>query len=310
MLTKLEALWERQKKYNAVIRTEQEEWDAEFWTQTYLLGIVSEVDEVLRDIKWKRHRKQEGRPIDKVNLGFELADLTKYIISLWEVWGFSSEDMIDFCTEKSEILESALTQEFGKPPVGRNIVIADLDGTVADWRSSFIRWVKEKGNTIDPGMATSMMLDVDMSISYVDYYFMKNRFEGEGGYRNITPYIDAISVIINLQKNYNIYLIVSTARPVNVFHRIWMDTWVWLRVNGIVPDLLRLEKESRVLLASKLQETNKVILLDDDPETILRAANSGIKVYGRRQPYNANINHKNITMVDKYTDVPIESYFE
>jgi hypothetical protein len=89
-----------------------------------------------------------------------------------------------------------------------------------------------------------------------------------------------------------------------------MDTWIWLRDNGITPDKLDMSKEARVLLACKLQPDNDVIMFDDDPETILRAANSGIRVFARRQFYNKDISHENITMIDNYTDIPIESYFK
>ena len=63
-------------------------------------------------------------------------------------------------------------------------------------------------------------------------------------------------------------------------------------------------------MATGLSENSNVIMFEDDPGLILRAANSGIKVYARRQPYNEHIKHKNVILLNKYTDIPLENYFE
>jgi hypothetical protein len=232
-------------------------------------------------------------------------------MSLWEVWGFTSDDMIDFCNDKTTILEKQLLQEFETMPTDRPILISDIDGTIGDWRSSFIKWARSETTLFlfdDPG--TSMLLDQDLSMRYVDYYDLKERFESEGGYRSIVPYPDAVHVILQLQEWFHAYLIVATARPVKTYHRIWGDTWIWLEAQGIKCDQLRMANETRILMASGLNQHSNVIMFEDDPGLILRAANSGIKVFARRQPYNESIKHDNVVILDSYEDIPIEDYFK
>ncbi|KKN66959.1 hypothetical protein LCGC14_0466390 [marine sediment metagenome] len=305
----LEDLWTDQRRYNRKIREETDIYDREHWTQIYLLGIVSEIDEILSDIQWKRHRKKEGRKIDRQNLAYELADLTKYVISLWDLWDFTAVDMLNFVEIKTRILDLKYQQEFAIIPADKPILICDLDGTIADWRSSFISWVSEQGyqSTIADSGST-LMLDNDLSMHYPEYYALKEQFESEGGYRYIEPYMDGIATLCKMKEDLDIYIIIITARPADVYHRIWMDTWRWLQYYGINVDQLRIGSSSRVLLADSLPNEN-VIMFEDDPGLALRAANSGIRVFMRRQPYNETIRHENIQTVTRYTEFTPEGYF-
>lgn len=307
----LQHLWERQKEYNQKIKRMDGDFNADYWTQIYLLGLVSEIDEVLRDINWKRHRKNRTR-LDRENLGYELADLMKYMISLWEVWGFDQNEMLRFCHAKSEILEELLKQEHRVIPQDRPILITDIDGTLGDWRQSFINWIATIG-VILPGedAATSLFLDKDLSMRYPEYYEYKNQFESEGGYETIIPYGDAIETVQNLQDYFDFYVIAITARPADKYHRIWLDTWRWFKANTLEVDELIIGGDLRILLADLInKKQSPVIMFEDNPDLAIRAANTGIKVFLRRQPYNENVDHPDITVVDEYDLNTIEDYLE
>lgn len=304
-------LWAKQIAYNNQIKAAQNAFDPEFWTEQYLLGITSEMDEVLREINWKKHRKLTAKTVDKVNLGYELADLTKYLLSLWQVWGFTLEDMVQFSREKSAMLEQQCEQEKAEIPLDALIVLLDLDGTTCDWRSTFISWVNQfavEPLTHDP--VSSLLMDTDLSMRYADYFALKEEFEATGGYREMQPYPDTIQTIQELRGLYNAYIIVSTARPAKVYHRIWWDTWSWLKMHRLPVNQLLIGAEPRILLADKLNNGRRVIMFEDDPGLILRAANSGIQVFARRQPYNVDIKHENVTILGKYTDFNFVKYLE
>lgn len=306
-------IFAEQIAYNKNIRFNEPEKDGIIgWTKTYLLGLVSEIDEVLREIDWKRHRKLDiPRKFDKTSMAMELTDLTKYILSLWELWGFTAEDILYYVGQKNEILFAQYDQEFEDIPKDRPIVITDLDGTVADWRWSFMHWINSKGiKTLTLVSETSMAMDTDLLLRFPDYYELKEDFEREGGYRSIIVYEDSASLLRNLKLSRDAYIIAVTARPADKYKRIWMDTWNWIKENDLPIDKLIITSEPRLLLADKLNKTQKVIMLEDDPGLILRAANAGIKVFVKRHRYNENIVNGNVIILNSYTDLKIDQYLE
>lgn len=300
MKNSLEKLWLKQKIYNEHIRGSDEKIDPEDWTEKYLLGMVSEIGSVLDEINWKRNRKHIKK-ICKDHLGYELADLTKYLMSLWDLWGFTPEDMLQYVYEKTAVLEQQYVQEFAQFPHSSRVAIVDLDGTISDWRRSFGAWIgSDKLKNVPDDPAHSIAYDVDNGISYPEYYAMKDKFEEEGGYRNIYAYPDGVAVIRHMLDT-GIYVIIYTARPVHRWHRIWLDTWVWLENHNILPESLYFGSEPRILLAKDLMaKNNDVLLFEDDPELIRRALSSGIRVIARRHHYNKSINHPMLLHIDEF----------
>jgi NTP pyrophosphatase (non-canonical NTP hydrolase) len=294
--------WSNQDNYNLLIKAQQGNDDPQFWTTQYCLGLIGEIDELLREINWKKHRKDQHLEVNHENIAMELADLTKYVMSLWQVWGFTLNEMNDYVALKSRILVQLRKQEYRVPSKDKIVVICDIDGTLADWRTSFIDWLVTIGvtpETKDP--VSSMMLDIDLLMRYSDYYELKERFESSGGYRDLLPYHDAVQWIQDNRDK--MYLIVTTARPDNVYHRIWADTWIWLDSLNIVPDELHIAHEPRILMANNLNSDHKVILIDDNPGILIRAANNGIKTYCRWQPYNNNLLHKNLQTIKNFDEI-------
>jgi uncharacterized HAD superfamily protein len=211
---------------------------------------------------------------------------------------------------KSLSLELQYEQEFKEIPRDVPIIITDIDGTLGDWRAEFERWIASKG--IIPEYKDSvrtLRIDEDLAMRYPDYYDLKEEFEASGGYRDIKVYEDAKQVLIDLKATNNAFIIAITARPADKYKRIWMDTWMWLKNNGIPVDKLLIGSDPRVLLAHSLSKDQKVIMLEDDPGLSMRGANSGIKVFVRSHPYNSGISHSNIRRIDSFAAVPIRSYF-
>lgn len=305
----LQDLLDRQHDYNEKIRLIDPD-SKEVWTQTYLMGLVHEINGVLAEINWKKHRKGSIESPDITNLAFKFADLQKYVLSLWELWGFTADDLYYYSLVKSDMVELQSKQEGESIMEGVPVVITDLDGTGADWRGSFIKWMRER--SVDPIIddpVTSLMMDHDLSLRYPEYYELKREFESSGQYEHLLPYGDWITTINHLKFNRGAYIIASTARPFNRYKRIWMDTWRWIRRWDVLIDQLNMTSDARILTASKIAAEHKVIMFEDDPEIMIRGANCGIQVFARKHPYNSQIVHKNIMFVDKYTDLTVDDYF-
>jgi len=309
MTDKLTKLWEMQRSYNTAIRILEETHSADktFWSEKYLLGLTSEIDEVLREMNWKIHR-QNIVPNQR-NLAFELADLTKYVLSLWQIWGYTLDEVLDVTLEKSEVVELRTEMELAADPEGENVLITDLDGTLADWRSSFLKWVHDNyGVKLDVDPQSSLLLDADMLFEYPEYNRWKDEFEAVGEYRHLIPFQDGIDTVRKLRA-YGAYVIAYTARPAGAHKQIWWDTYQWMKEQKIAPDKLFIGAEARILAANSLRQGNNVILFEDDPGILLRAAIAGIRSFGRAHPYNSSITHDNITWVKKFTDLTPDEYW-
>lgn len=302
----LKKLWSDQIAYNQKIREKERTDDKEYWTKQYLLGIVSEVDEILQEINWKIHRR--GHPTNQHNLARELADMTKYLWCLWELHGFSAQDMLQFVAEKSKELEQRHEQEFNyKLAPGAPVIITDIDGTIGDWRKAFIQWLNKNSNRpqdavpIDAGK--SMAIEMDLGIPYPEYLMYKERFETEGGYRLLKPYPDAKKFLD--EKSYNgTEVIAYTARPAGQYGRIWSDTWDWILKHQLSIKELCIGSEERISRACILMDLgHKVVMLEDDPSLALRAASTGVKVILRHQSYNVSVKHRNIIRILNFDEL-------
>lgn len=283
-MSKLKKLWREQKKYNEIVRLETH--NKEEWTTKYLLGLVSEIDEVLREINWKRHRKT-SKNVVLSSLAFELADLTKYVLCLWELWGFSQDEMLDWCLIKTDIMNKLLEMENNQPMPKQPVIISDIDGTLGDWRKEFISRAKQQST--DP--QETLLIDVDVGIQYDAYVRNKHSFEAGGGYSSIPIFKDAAR-LLRQAKKCGVYVIIYTARPVNKYKAVQYDTLRWLQAHSIPFDELRFGHEERIMTAVSLRKKgHPVLMLEDDPNLILRADNNNILVWARLLPYNAHLRH-------------------
>ena len=300
----LKLIWQEQEEYNQRIKELEANDALEHWTEIYLLGMISEVDELLSLVNWKRNRKYSGEPVDRTSLAMELADITKFVLSLWQLWGFSQDQMLSMIAAKNEILDFMLRQELAEPPKNKDVLICDLDGVVADWRFSFIMFLQDTyGSELAVDAAKSLHIDTDLNLSYSEYQPHKERFEREGGYANIRPYACEVQTVRHLQKEQKFHLIVVTARPYKTYKRIWLDTWQWLYRTGIQPDELHSIGYDRIIMANELRQRGcNVIMFEDDPNIIRRAANDKIKIMCKAQPYNEEVqNGTNIFRVEEIT---------
>ena len=299
-------LLKRQHLYNLRIRSDKHA-SREAWTQTYLMGIVSEIDEVLREMSWKLHRKQEELEPSSQNIGFELADITKYVLSLWLIWGFDADEIIDLCNKKSDLLETVWYEDRDIIEDGRLVVVTDIDGTLADWRKTFRNFLEGADLEVNGDSEVSMSMEQELGLDYREYNILKNKFESEGGYSRLVPYRDAVNFLRDAASGeHRAYVVAFTARPFHVHKRIWYDTWEWIKAQSLPIKQLRSGADSRLMYAIGLMPTHRVIVLDDNPELILRAAHSGLTVIARRHPYNEGISHENITFVNSYEEVDLK----
>ena len=290
----LESVWRKQGEYNGDMM-DQRPMDSASWMTNYILGAISELGELLEQTRWKKHRIQSVQQYGP-NVEEELADITKYIFSMWQIMNLSPQDMLNAVDQKSDILQQLMFQETRSPLIHKRIIMLDLDGVVADFRFGFMEWVagtKWKDLLHIKEEQIGLHLDINNGWDYTEYNQAKLEFERDGGYGKL-PVINLIRDTVNTLHDVGWYVIVHTARPQAMFKRIWGDTWNWLQFYNVKADELYFGYDDRITMAQLLSQNNRVIALEDDPTLIKRYLGCNIPVYIYPQPYN-------ITTFNDYT---------
>ena len=283
---KLEDIWEQQKDYNYLVREQQRQTSSE-WMINYILGTMTELTELLDETNWRTHRIKR---VDQFgpNVADELADITKYVFSMWQIMGYDEQDMLQAMKQKGELLQQLIMQELRPQVTGQKVLMLDLDGVVADFRKGFLEWVsstKWKSILEINEHQIGLHLDLNNSWSYKAYNEAKMEFEKDGGYNNL-PLIQHVAKAVESLYRVGWHVIVYTARPYTTYKRIWGDTWNWLQDHKIPVHELHFGYDSRVVAASVLLNSNFVVAIEDDPTLIRRYEGCKIPVFVYPQPYN------------------------
>mgnify|MGYP000870921935 CR=1 FL=1 len=284
MITTIEDVFEQQKRYNDKVMLRQKRPSAE-WMETYILGLMSECGQLLEAMRWKRNRLQLVEEFGS-NVPEELADITKYVFSMWLLMGFTGEQMLELISQKSLLLESIYTQEF-ETQLKPKIVVFDLDNVLADTQSALAEYMEREGF---PGFDYSTIyrnihLDLAFNSRFDQYRELKNKFESSGGYSWVEPIFPIRELFFRLhEKGYSI--VVWTARPVETFKRIRFDTFRWFSEEGYIPDLLKFGREERITWTANLSAEYRVVMIEDDPGLIKRAKLCDIPIIVPQREYN------------------------
>jgi hypothetical protein len=285
----LDEIWDKQQSYNTLIMNQTRKNSSE-WMINYILGATSELSELLQQTNWRNnpiHAVDEFGP----NVSEELADITKYVFSLWQLMGFTPLDMLQAMDLKGDILNQLMYQETRSTLRERSILMLDLDGVIADFRQGFMEWISA---TRWADILTlkeeeiGLHMDINNGWDYRAYNQAKIEFEREGGY-SLLPSIRTMKMAVNTLRRIGWYIIVYTARPYTTYKRIWGDTWLWLKDKEIEVDELHFGYDERVVTASQLSELNHVVAIDDDPTLIRRYVGCNIPIFVYPQPYNQQL---------------------
>lgn len=280
-------VWKDQLDYNTIVKVGEDRTQGE-WMQNYILGAMSEMGELLRETPWKAHRQQNITHSVRTNMAEELADITKYVFSLWQLLDYNCDDMISCLNAKHEVLMQLLYQETETSHKNKMILMLDLDGVVADFRTGFLHWLAQQAKSPLMHMSSQefgLHMDIDHGWDYASYDSLKREFEESGGYGRLPCYMNVVEAIRSLQRR-NWFVIAYTGRPTTAYKRIWRDTWLWLSGWRIKPEELHFGNEERIAYAQKKAIHNKVVALEDNPILIQRYIASGIPVVVVPQPYN------------------------
>src|SRR3990167_8976283 len=102
-----------------------EEKDKVKWTKEYVLSIVKELTEILDNLDWKPHRKQQNEILSTANILEEFVDVQKFVWGLMALWGIDYDAFSDAYEKKSWVVRERLRQE--RTTLKKPIMFIDLD---------------------------------------------------------------------------------------------------------------------------------------------------------------------------------------
>ena len=290
--------WERQRAFNLQhidldnLSIEQKQQ----LTKDFVLYILDETHEILREINWKSHRKSDKSVIE-TNIKEELIDVFKFYIGLCQVWNISTEELFVEFNRKSDVVEMRHRQEFLNDLKKMKTVCAfDLDGVLAVYPEHFLKFVNlSTGNNFDDINVTKKELGT------VKYNILKDMYRQSGEKINIPLNENVSEVLYNLSKTYKIVLLSS--RPYSKYYRIFSDTIEWTKKNNINPYISGIlfdeEKDRKIL-----QSIPKLNFLVEDNRTFANSvAAAGFKVYLLNNKYNEGEIVEGVTRIDNLLEV-------
>lgn len=282
-------LWTQQAEYNLKVLGKQNRTSAQ-WMEVYILGVISELGELLQEMNWKKHRLKYAEEFGP-NVLEELTDLTKFTICMWQIMGVPPEEMLQRCWEKGVLLEQKFSQEHRPEVLNSDVMVLDLDGVIADFRAGFESWILQHPTysgllPVGEGEGLNTLhMDINKGWAFDNYSRAKLEFEVAGGYGQLPSIPNVLEAIKQVRDQF--YLVVWTARPGNELERVWRDTWYWMKDHGLEPDEFHFGGEERVKDAIEfMRKGNRVIALEDNPTLIGRYRSAGVPLAVVVQPYN------------------------
>lgn len=301
-------MWERQIKFNnnfidlADATSEQRQAH----TKEMILHLISECDEVLREINWKIHRKTEVEEVNRSRLVEEIIDLIKYAFTLAQTWNVTAEEFIKEFHRKSEVVEQRYIQEKKLSLLTDEKVIAvDIDGVLGKYPEAFINYVETKTN-ID--LSQFVLTEYNLYNLLAEKIpggvdamkKLKHEFRQSGLECDLPVYEDGAETL-RYFKSQGFKIVLLTARPYKLYPRFFADTIEWLKFHNIPYDAIMWDenKEDRIVKEFPLMQ----FMIEDNLENANKVARKGYKVYLIDKTYNSGLNEPSVIRVYNWEEI-------
>lgn len=305
-MKEIERLWKLQLQFNGNFFNFASATSAERqqYTKEIILHVVSECDEVLREINWKMHREEAVEVVDVQAVLEEIIDLQKYVFTLAQIWGVTPQQYLTEFDRKSEVVAQRFKQEMQLRLVeDEKIAAIDIDGVLAEYPAGFVSFLEEKtGKKLSqipiPHYDLYAVLSKEVG-GYAEMKKYKHEYRATGQKRFL-PVVDGAVASMKRLKKLGYTVVLLSARPVSQYPRIFADTMEWLKANDIPYDAILWDenKEEKVVKSfPKMQ-----FMVEDHAGNANRVARMGYKVYLISKPYNVEEPlHEGVIRVDSWT---------
>lgn len=313
----LDRIWEDQADFNRLFRRPEEftfeQRTAE--TKELVLHLISEADELLRASgAWKFHRRVPVRE-NKRAVGYELADLFKYVMSVAQVHGITIEEFVQFYWEKSMVVRQRYAQEFVQT-LDQPAMVVDIDNVLADYIRGFIVWLGEA--KIIP---TDVAADFYEHPRYVSarslglpehlYDEAKHLYRISGQHAYIPSMYGAAQFLIRMQQaRPDRSIILLTARPIDRYPNLYGETLAWIQQVGLPCHFVWWASDKGEAIRTSGIANHVELAIDDDWTHVEQFGRIGVTTYWLNHSGECNIMEtmkmdllSNVRMVRNFDDI-------
>lgn len=287
----LDVMWQQQLNLNRLFRpdfppTEFAERTA--LTKEIVLHLISECDELLRvSGSWQPHRNLRHRRVleNRPAVAFELTDIHKYVVMLYQIWGLTPDDAREYWMKKDMIVRQRYSEEFVKS-IDRPSVLIDLDGVLANYIEGFVRFLSERLYALPPQVADDILTRgewIDKSslstwISEDEYDRLRHVFRVTGGFGQL-PMLPGARNLMDYLHTEGYYIIILTSRPIHLYPNIYSDTLTWLLAHDLHYDFIWWAPDKGTMIDDLNIQQHIKFAIDDDWKYVQQFANLNIPTY-------------------------------
>lgn len=294
----LDKMWKTQQNFNQnFVDFQNLDFETrQSMTKEYVLHLLSETNSLLDTVNWKMHHKK-SREVNREDVVLEIIDTWKYLLSICLLWDVTPEEFCKAFDEKSALVEQRFLQEFANYS-DRKVVICDIDGVLSDYPYTFLSYVEQnerlKSHYITLEKEKVDQLDLYKYLSGVvstdDLRQYKHKYRSEGLSRT-ERVLDGSKEFLSSLRKKGYYVVLLTSRPFDTYKSLYLDTYSWLRDNGLEFDMLLSDSKKRSKVSDLLKTTGVEFVIDDDPRLVANLEGlDGLKrIYLVDRPYNSQI---------------------
>ena len=282
-------------------------------TKTFCLSLHSEVSQLINAVNYKQHTENDARP-DMERILFESVDCIRYVLSLLNLWGLTSEDFVSAFESKDNFLHKRNSLNSKKRNKNQPVIVCDIDDVISQFRMPYAEFVKKEFNIVIDPYSTEYYNIEPITKAGIDPEHVFNRFVGTGMFAKV-PVCPGMPEFLEDLKRQGYWIQLLTARP-GQDARCKYDTYDWLVKNNIPFDGIDFTPEKYVWLSDKdfYIEGDLVCAIDDSLKHASEYARHGVPVVVPETSYNSHFSkdltknlkrvpHTNVKMIEAIDNI-------
>ena len=293
-----EKIWTDQLKFemNFFDPEKMNEEERHRFTAQLALCLHSEVDELLKNVKWKHHREENVRVIES-NILEEIIDIFKFWASLAQLWRFTPQDVEKEYWRKTAVVNQRYSQEkVLKLDEKSKIVVLDIDGVLSNYPECFVDFA-----------------NISLNASFKDLFELKKEVDNKKveelkhdyrscGIKASIPAKKGAAEFTRKLKDAGYTIILASARPYKTYNRIFSDTLVWLKNNNIAYDSIVWSENKHIEVIRNFPKMQ--FMLEDNAQYANETGSYHYKVYLLNTNYNKYDKlNENVKRIDSFDEI-------
>lgn len=277
-------MWQRQSEAQSFFNLNPEAMDGIAKARTakdLALGLYEEAGELARDATHFKAHILKHRPVERVNVADEAADVFKYAIALVQLYGVTAEEMFQAFMRKSDVVEDKARGQRMELEVSTRVIVSDLDNVIVDLRP-WQKQLKEAQGGAPMNDRTVQLLES-----------LKADMYRGGGFRDL-PAIEGAVEGTRAIVDMGYRLILVTARPQWQYKRLYADTLYWLQKQGVAYDNILFEKDKAEAIYEHIFPARPRYFIEDRDKHALEVSGIGVPVLLLDYDHNAHINETDL----------------